>query len=128
VTASTAASTDADGTIVSSTIDFGDGTAVNGPTASHTYNTAGTYTVKGTVKDNGGLTATSSTTVTVSAPVFTVNAVTPADNSTITGPVRFAATTTSGSLVTAVRVYVDNVSLYTANAASLDTTLKLSPG
>ena len=79
VTASTAASTDADGTIVSSTIDFGDGTVVNGPTASHTYSTAGTYTVKGTVKDNGGLTEVSSTTVTVSRPCFTVNPASPAD-------------------------------------------------
>jgi PKD repeat protein len=128
VTASTAASTDADGTIASSTIDFGDGTVANGPTASHTYNLAGAYTVKGTVKDNVGLTATSSTTVTVAAPVFTVNAVSPTDNSSIAGPVHFAATTTSGSLVTAMRVYVDNNSVYAVNAASLDTTLTLTAG
>ena len=128
VTASTAASTDSDGTIVSSSIDFGDGTVVSGPTASHTYNNAGSYTVRGTVTDNGGLAATSSTTVTVSAPPFVVNAIAPLDGSTITGPVHFVATTSSGSPVTAVRIYVDNVSMYTVNAASLDTTLNLTPG
>jgi PKD repeat protein len=128
VTASTAASTDSDGTIVSSTIDFGDGTIASGPTASHTYNNAGTYTVKGTVKDNGGLTATSSTTVTAASGAFTVNVASPADNSSMNGPVRFLATTTSGSPVTAVRIYVDGSSAYTANAASLDTTLTLTPG
>jgi PKD repeat protein len=130
VTASTAASTDTDGTIASSTIDFGDGTVANGPTASHTYNNAGSFTVKGTVKDNGGLSATSSTTVTVAAATsaFTVNAISPADNTSITGPVHFVATTSSGSPVTAVRVYIDNMSVYTVNAGSLDITLRLTPG
>jgi PKD repeat protein len=128
VTASTVASTDSDGTVVNSTIDFGDGTVANGPVASHTYNNAGIYTVKGTVKDKGGLAATSSTTVTVSAAAFVVNAVSPTDASSITGPAHFVATTSSGSPVTAIRVYVDNVSVYAVNASSLDTTLTLTPG
>jgi PKD repeat protein len=67
VTASTAASTDADGTITSSSIDFGDGTVVSGTSASHTYTTAGTYTVKGTVKDSQGMTSTASVTATAAA-------------------------------------------------------------
>jgi PKD repeat protein len=128
VTASTASSKDADGSIVSSTIDFGDGTVASGPTASHTYANAGTYTVKATVKDNGGLTATSSTNVTVTAGVFTVNAAAPANNSSITGPVHFVATTTSSSPVTAIRIYCDNNSVYLANASSLDTAVNLAPG
>jgi PKD repeat protein len=128
VTASTAASTDSDGSIVSSTIDFGDGIVANGPTASHTYANAGTYTVKATVKDNGGLTATASTSVTVTAGVFTVNAVSPANGSSITGPVHFVATTTSSSPVTAMRIYCDNNSVYLLNAASLDTMVNLAPG
>ncbi|HZU22420.1 MAG TPA: discoidin domain-containing protein, partial [Terriglobales bacterium] len=71
VTASTAASSDPDGTVASSTIDFGDGTLASGPTASHTYATAGTYTVKATVYDNLNASSTATQVVTVSpaAPV-----------------------------------------------------------
>ena len=51
ITASTAGSTDADGSIVSSTINFGDGSApVSGSSASHTYSTAGTYTIMGRLR------------------------------------------------------------------------------
>ena len=38
--------------------DFGDGATGTGVTASHTYASAGTYTVALTVTDNGGLTDT----------------------------------------------------------------------
>jgi PKD repeat protein len=48
---------------------FGDGGTAQGVTASHKYTTAGTYSVQLTVKDETGLSATSSvTTVTVGAP------------------------------------------------------------
>ncbi|HEY2169742.1 MAG TPA: PKD domain-containing protein, partial [Candidatus Angelobacter sp.] len=68
ITASTGGSTDPDGTIVSSTINFGDGSAtVNGSSASHTYSTAGTYTITGTVTDNLGATASKSAAIVVSS-------------------------------------------------------------
>jgi PKD repeat protein len=65
VTASTAGSSDPDGTISSSRVDFGDGTVTNGTSAQHTYQASGTYTVTGTVTDNAGLSSTSSQTVSV---------------------------------------------------------------
>ncbi|MFI7441051.1 S8 family serine peptidase [Nonomuraea indica] len=58
-------STDSDGTIASYAWDFGDGSTGTGATATHTYGTAGTYTVKLTVTDDDG--ATASTTKQVSA-------------------------------------------------------------
>ncbi len=63
-------STDSDGTIASYSWDFGDNTT-NGTGASpdHTYSAAGTYTVKLTVTDDGGATASVSHDVTVTAPV-----------------------------------------------------------
>lgn len=63
------ASTDSDGTIASYVWDFGDGSAAgSGATASRTYTAAGTYTVSLTVTDNRGATATTTRSVTVTAP------------------------------------------------------------
>gem|GEM_PF-568130 len=47
-------SSDSDGSIASYTWAFGDGSSGTGITASHTYNTAGTYTVLLSVTDNEG--------------------------------------------------------------------------
>ena len=58
-------STDPDGTITSYAWDFGDGSVGTGATATHTYATAGTYTVGLTVTDNAGATSTISHDVTV---------------------------------------------------------------
>ncbi len=62
------ASADPDGTIASYTWAFGDGGSATGATPSHTYATAGDYTVTLTVKDNAGGTGTLTQPVTVSAP------------------------------------------------------------
>lgn len=59
------ASSDPDGTVVGYSWDLGDGAAVMGATATHTYAAAGTYNVTLTVTDDGGLTGSSTQTVTV---------------------------------------------------------------
>jgi PKD repeat protein len=80
ITASTAGSSDPDGSIVASSINFGDGSApVSGSSASHSYSTAGTYTITGTVTDNLGATASKSAAIVVSSstnlpPVAVVSA------------------------------------------------------
>ncbi|TWE20459.1 collagenase [Kitasatospora atroaurantiaca] len=58
-------STDADGTIVSRKWSFGDGTGSTAANPSKTYAKAGTYTVKLTVTDDKGATATAAQAVTV---------------------------------------------------------------
>jgi PKD repeat protein len=133
VTADSTASSDADGTIVSRSINFGDGyVASNVGSASHSYANAGTYMVTLSVTDNDNLTTKAVKTVTVSAASCTsslkVNVVSPASGSSVTSPVHFAANATSGCSINAIRIYVDSKSAYTVNGASLDTNLNLSNG
>jgi|GEM_PF-139736 len=61
------ASSDSDGSIASYAWNFGDGSNGTGSTASHTYASAGTYTVQLTVTDNAGGTNSTSSSVTVTA-------------------------------------------------------------
>lgn len=63
----TDSSTDSDGNIASRLWDFGDGTTSTSTSPSKTYTAAGTYTVKLTVTDNGGLANTKTASVTVAA-------------------------------------------------------------
>lgn len=65
VSVNAAASVDPDGTIASYAWNWGDGATSTGATASHTYATAGTYTIGLTVTDNQGATGTTSQVVTV---------------------------------------------------------------
>ena len=61
-------SRDTDGSIVSYTWSFGDGTSGSGISVSHTYAAAGTYTARLTVVDNSGASASSTVAITVTAP------------------------------------------------------------
>jgi len=60
-------STDSDGTISSYEWDFGDGSTATGQTTSHSYGSAGDYTVSLTVTDDAGATDTVSKTISVTS-------------------------------------------------------------
>jgi hypothetical protein len=126
VSASTAGSSDVDGTIVSSQIDFGDGTVVTGSAATHSYKVPGTYTVIAKVTDNLGATSAASSTITVAAPAVTISQ--PVMNASVNSPVRVTASAVSGLPITGMWVYVDNVGVYSVYTSSLNTTLNIAPG
>ncbi|HSM84974.1 MAG TPA: PKD domain-containing protein, partial [Candidatus Limnocylindrales bacterium] len=131
ITASTAGSNDPDGTIASSTIDFGDGTSAAGPTASHSYSTPGTYTVTATVTDNLGAASSTTANVSVQAPQVIISApaiVAGAAASSLTSPVHVAATGYSGYTVTAMQIYLDGTLVYTVKSQNLDTNVTVAPG
>lgn len=137
VTASTSGASDVDGSIASSSINWGDGSAASaGPTASHTYNTAGTYTVTATVTDNLGASSTAKQTVTVSTAGCTLSTVnrtiticTPAANSTVSSPVHVVAYATDSKAVSKMVVYVDSRAKYTAlNTKSVDAYITMTTG
>jgi uncharacterized delta-60 repeat protein len=85
------ASADPDGTIVSHTWAFGDGSTGTGATASHRYARAGRYNARLTVLDSYGQTASSTRSITVNVPppVLTGLAIKPA---------RFRAALRGGSI------------------------------
>jgi PKD repeat protein len=56
---------DNDGTIISYEWNFGDSSTETGVATTHSYSTAGTYIVTLTVTDNGGISSSDSTTITV---------------------------------------------------------------
>ena len=130
VSASNSASTDADGSIASRTIDFGDGTVVSATTASHTYAVAGNYTVKTTVTDNLGATSSATQTVTVSAPAVTtgVTVSSPTPNGAAGSPVHFTAKAVAPAPIVAMKIYVDHISVYSVSAAQLDTSVAITTG
>jgi PKD repeat protein len=61
-------SSDVDGRVVSWAWSFGDGATATGPTARHTYSSAGTYPVTLTVTDDEGARSSTTSSVTVVAP------------------------------------------------------------
>lgn len=63
------ASSDADGSVVSYSWDFGDGNTATGATPGHTYTAIGLYTVTLTVTDNSNMTGSITTTANVAADV-----------------------------------------------------------
>ncbi|HLJ79166.1 MAG TPA: hypothetical protein VKT75_17225 [Acidobacteriaceae bacterium] len=68
----------------------------------------------------------------IAAPAFaTVTVSSPANNSTVSSPVQYVATATSstcGSGVASMGIYVNNQLQYVVNGNSLNTTLSLAPG
>ncbi|MGH9567368.1 MAG: PKD domain-containing protein, partial [Candidatus Angelobacter sp.] len=126
VSASTTGSSDSDGSIVASSIDFGDGTVVLGSSASHHYTVAGTYTLRATVTDNHGASSATASSINVTPQHVTVTS--PTFASTTSTSVHVVGTAFSGYRITATQVYLDGVLKYQIAAGTADTVLALARG
>jgi hypothetical protein len=93
---------------------------------------AGTHSVVVQAWNLAGTVYKNSFPITVSTTTSTSGGVTvssPAPGSTVASPAHFVASATGGSYpISAMRIYVDNVSQYTVNAASLNTNMSLASG
>jgi PKD repeat protein len=126
VAASAAASSDPDGTIASTVINFGDGTSATAVSASHQYKIAGTYTVIATVTDNQGASSSAHSTVVVKPQFVTITS--PTFTSTTATSVRITGTASSGYPVVATQVYLDGVLKFQSANNSADTTWPIAVG
>jgi len=125
VTASTAGSSSPDAPILSSTLNFGDGSAaVAGLSATHIYRTAGTYTVTATVTDALGATASATRSVKVAAPCTisttnrTITICNPGQYSTDTSPVTVLGYATDTSTIHSMSIVVDGKVVFTQTSAT----------
>ena len=130
ITASTAESL---GSGLVSSINFGDGTVVSGPTASHTYNSIGNYPVTATVSDSSGNSGTTAATVHVIAPPTppspgTVVNINSPGTGQVSSPVHVSATTSSSASYVAMVLFVDGNPTYSTAGSSLDTYASMSAG
>jgi hypothetical protein len=117
-----------------SSIDFGDGTVVSGPTASHTYNSIGYYRVTATVSDGSGNSGTTAATVNVTPPpppppspgtIVIINS--PSDGQ-VSSPVYVSAATSSSASYVAMVLYVDGSPIQSTGGLNLDTYASMSAG
>lgn len=116
VTASTSGSSDPDGTIVSRTINFGDGTVVSAVSATHQYKSAGSFTLTATVTDNKGASSSSSAIVTVKKQYVIITS--PTSTSVTGSSLKVSGTAYSGYSITGTAIYVDNVLKYKTSSST----------
>jgi PKD domain-containing protein len=116
------------GGAASSTIDFGDGTIMNGPNAAHKYTTPGRYIVTATAVDKAGASAVAVTAVEAKATASGVTIYTPANSATVNWPTTLTASANSGAPLTRMNVYIDGQLAYAANGGVINTSLKVFTG
>jgi PKD repeat protein len=126
LTASTAGSTDSDGKVVSSVINFGNLQSAVGFNGSTTYAAPGTYTVQASVTDDLGASTTTKKTVTVKSPGVTF--LSPGSGGTVSSPLRVRAVANSGNPISGMWLYVDGIAVYRTSMSTIDTYRKLSKG
>jgi hypothetical protein len=119
-------------------IDFGDGTIAQGMNATHTYNSAGTFTVTARLTTTLGTSSSALAAVTVAAPAVAsggcaasgqgVTVCSPTPGSSVGSPVTINAAAAAANPIIAMAVYVDNNLTYKENVSSVNTSLPMTAG
>jgi hypothetical protein len=123
--ASTSASS---GNVAKSVIDFGDGTVVNGGSASHTYSNVGTYLITATVSDAVGASSVAVQQISAKPSSSGVTISSPGNNETVNWPTPVVASAGSETAVSAMQVLIDGRVAYAAHGDTINTTLKVFTG
>jgi hypothetical protein len=124
----TASTSGSSGNVSKSIIDFGDGTVVNGNSASHTYKTVGTYLITASVFDAAGASAVDVQQVSTKPSSGGVTIFSPGSGSTVNWPTTLTASANSGTQVSAIRVLIDGTEAYAAHGEAINTSLKVFTG
>ena len=130
IAASTTGSSDPDGSVASTSIDFGDGTAAAaGPSANHTYSSAGIYEVVATVVDNGGASSVAIQRVSAKPPSPGVTILSPTPGQVVNWPSpSFTATANSANPIAKMSILVDGTQVYATDQDVVNTALKIYTG
>jgi PKD domain len=128
VTVNTNGSKDPDGVVTGSQIDFGDGTVVPGPTATHAYTSVGAYDVRATVWDNLGAFASSVRRITAKPSAQGITVLSPSNGATQNFPNPFVITANSTAPVTGIAVYIGGQLAYLTDQDFINTPLKVFKG
>jgi len=130
ITVSTAGSTDPDGSLASSTIDFGDGTAAAaGPSATHTYQSVGTYDITATVVDNAGASSVAIQRVSAKGTAAGVTIFSPTSGSVVNWPTpNFVGSADMANPIKQMNVLVSGTQIYASDMDVLNTPLKIYSG
>jgi PKD repeat protein len=128
VNASTAGSSDSDGSITQTKIDFGDGAVAQSATATHTYSAAGDYTVTATVVDNEGASAVAVSRVEAKAAAPGVSILSPSNSATVNWPTPIVASANSGNPISRMTASIDGAPAHADDRGAINSALKVFVG
>jgi phage baseplate assembly protein gpV len=132
VHASTAGSSDRDGSIARTTIDFGDGTRVQSATATHTYARAGRFIVTATVVDNAGASAVAVTRVEAKATAPGITFLSPLNSSivnfTINAPTPLVVSANPSNPIRRLNVLIDGKPAHADDRGVVNSAFKVFVG
>jgi hypothetical protein len=128
VKASTAGSSDPDGSIAKTTIDFGDGAVVQSTMATHTYATAGTFTITATIVDNAGASAVAVARVEAKAAATGTTILSPSNSATVNFPTPIVVSAKSSNTISRLNVLIDGTPAHADNRGVINSVFKVFVG
>jgi len=124
----TASTSGSSGNVVKSVIDFGDGTVVNGASASHTYTAVGSFLITATVFDSAGTSSVAVQQISAKAAASGITVFSPGSAATVNWPTPIVASANLGAPVSAMQVLIDGKVAYATHGDTINTAVKVFTG